>query len=119
MAAGRSSGDVTRSVVVQPAVYEIDELAVPPRPVMRDLAAPEIYPGRYPLFAQDLVEAAHLVDHLLLPGALPGAENQPQRPQPLEDALVSETSEIVERRVEVDVAVKRAAQEITRRIDAG
>ena len=71
------------------------------------------------LVAQDRFQLARFNHHALFPGALAAAEVQPQRTQFFEDALVGEAGEIIERRIEVDVAVERGAEKVARRIDAG
>ena len=69
-------------------VRAVGGLAGPSPPLgwrsMADVAAPIIDPGRNGPVAQHLLQFARFDEHALFPGALPTAEDQPERPQPPE-----------------------------------
>src|SRR5262245_60081033 len=62
---GAALSHASLDVVGQPMLHEIDDLPVPPDPVVRDVVAPDVDPGRDALVAQDLVELPRLADHAL------------------------------------------------------
>jgi hypothetical protein len=99
------------SAIINQFIKEIGELFLPPGPIVVDIMAPQVDPGRYSLGFQDGLEGMDISVHGLFPGALPGADDDVATAVSFQVPGIFQISQIKQRRIEIDAVIHIIANE--------
>ena len=85
---------------------------MPPRPIVVDIATPNVDPMRDIFLFEDALELEGIRKHFILPGTLPGADDDPTLAILIDVPGIGQVREIGKGRIEIDILVHVIADEM-------